>query len=217
MRELRRCRLQVVAFVGIPAALFLLTGPACGGAEPEPTAATTENTASNSSGESAERQLPPGMSAVEMQALLEEGNEFIRTVLDDWQVTPSEYEAAVLQVLECLDAEGVPYSEPRLFDTLDGPRWMYSVGPSSDEQAAEHGRIHDECDRDYLRPVLSVWARQEQPSEAERRRQDEEFVACLSRAGIAVSSREEAELLRSEGQLSGEEQLAFVMCLTGNG
>jgi hypothetical protein len=158
--------------------------------------------------------LPQGVSELEFAALMAEGNDFVRSVLDDGRVLPSEYEAAVLQVLQCLDEDGVPYTEPELEDTQDGPRWTYGVGPSTDQEAAEHGRIHDECDAEYLRPVLSIWVRQEQPSESEIEQGEAQLVQCLQDAGISVSSSADAILLRREGALSAQEQVAYVQCIT---
>ena len=211
-------RLVLVAAFALFGMLSLLAG--CGsGDNPPATDGSTQvaGTPTPTAVDQDDVSLPRGMSMQEFQGLLDNANDFVLPIIRDGHVRPSEYEAAVLRVLSCLDDAGIPHSDPKLKETRNGPRWYYSVGPSSDEEVEENSRIHDQCDMDYLRPVLSVWIYQEQPSVTEQEEYDQRFLQCLSKKGIDADSVEEADLKRREGLLSGEQQADYIECLSETG
>ncbi len=157
-----RMSLVLVAAFALFGMLSLLAG--CGSGDNPPATDRSTQVAGTPTPTAVDQDdvpLPRGMSMQEFQGLLDNANDFVLPIIRDGHVRPSEYEAAVLRVLSCLDDAGIPHSDPKLKETRNGPHWRYTVGPSSDAEAAENGRIHDQCDLDYLRPVVSIWVRQE--------------------------------------------------------
>jgi hypothetical protein len=160
----------------------------------------------------AENNLPAGITEAQFQAYLTSANDFVRPLIADRAVSADEYERAVLRVMQCLDDEGVRHSQPELTQTLDGPRWTYTVGPAAELDAQRQTAVHDRCDAEYLRVPLTFWEAQSQPSEADLRQRDSDYLACLQDAGLEVASIDEAETLFREKQLSPTEIQERVRC-----
>jgi len=157
-------------------------------------------------------ELPTGITEVDFSAYLSAANDFVRPIIEDGDVTADEYELAVFRVLQCLDEQGVLHSEPILRTSPDGPRWTYTVGPSGVVAAEEQSRIHDECDTDYLRVILTFWEAQSLPSESDLQQRDRDYLVCLQVAGLDVGSVDEAESLFREGLLSPLEVQERIRC-----
>src|SRR5690606_24039307 len=149
------------------------------GPSPEVTGASFQVTSTAAAAEPDNGGLPEGVSEEKLAAYMERSNDFVRGIIEDGYVTAAEYEAAVLEVMRCLDEHGIPHTEPELQETVDGPRWRYTTGPYSNEELEEKGHIHDECDMAYLRTVLGFWVDQNAPSEREVQERDAAFVQCL--------------------------------------
>lgn len=203
---MRQSAKSVPVRVATLAAVFALFA-ACGGSDSgEPTISTATATSEPAVGTDAP---PGGIGQEELATYLENANDFVRDIIVDGVVTPAEYERAVTRTLQCLDDEGVPHSEPE----FRGGSWTYDVGPSPDGELARHSEVHDQCDRDFLRTVATLWARQSAPSESDLIALEGEFVECLQEAGLEFSSRAESDIAMQQGLLTEDEAHSHFRCL----
>lgn len=138
-------------------------------------------------------------------------SDFQRAILEDGVVTPAEYEQAVLATLSCLDAEGIPHSEPVLQQSgPSAPRWDYTVGPWPIEEDERFSAIYRRCLDEYQRAVASAWSHQEGPTESEMQALRQKAVECFRRYGLDASDYE--TFVATESMLSDEERAVALNC-----
>ena len=129
-----------------------------------------------------------------VQSELSNASEFQREILQDGQVTPAEYERAVLSTLQCLDRSDVVHSEPKLETSGERTRWQYTY--TFDKNDEERGnKIYNQCYDEFERAIVIFWGRQTAPSEQDEQELIAEFLACLEEHGLEVASVDEVPVL----------------------
>ncbi len=126
---------------------------------------------------------------VEIPSTLSDISSFQQGLLEDGDLTTSEYEWAVSNTVECLRAGGIKVNGPAW--TKDMRHYLYTMESERDPRPLEN-----ECMREFLDQVVEVWDRQVAPSAEERKRAEADFARCLRNAGI-----EAAEMGMTLGEL----------------
>ncbi len=145
------------------------------------------------------------MNGVEIPPTLSDISSFQQDLLEDGDLTFSEYERAVFATVDCLVSEGFDVSGVRL-SPFDGDTYefSYSVPGKSLPDAARVAA--DRCFLEYLDTVDLVWAGVNRSTESELAEQDLRLRQCLSDlSGIAAESLRDAEQLREVLVRTGEE------------
>jgi hypothetical protein len=127
-------------------------------------------------GQKQDRPLPEGLGDA-----LKATSAFQRNLLQDGELTYSEYESSVLATVQCLKDRGVTISvEPRL---VPGKRleFAYETSEANDASASS---AYDDCYREYENLVDIVWYRQNAPSQQQLDAARAALADCLRKAGV---------------------------------
>ncbi|MCL2092160.1 MAG: hypothetical protein FWH11_13335 [Micrococcales bacterium] len=125
--------------------------------------------------------------------------EFQRIILEDEEVTYSEYESAIVAWRTCVqdagyepnDIEGIGAGQIGFSTDLD-----LSEVADPESAAAEFDNVHNQCWQDYAFYVATAWAESQvitDPTERDQYRK--EFATCLRDAGVDVRDGDDVETL----------------------
>lgn len=121
-------------------------------------------------------------SAQELAAVIrEQGNEAVRAMLADGEVSRAELETAALDVVSCAKTQGV---EIQLTPTPDGYSATFAA-PSASENL-RYNEIYDQCAAETYDGVAQVWAAQTRVDPDREVRIKTFVVDCLANAGFDV-------------------------------
>lgn len=125
-------------------------------------------------------------------------NDFVRGVLEDYEITQAEYDEAVARMVECASSRGV---EVHLEDGGG-----YSIAGSGQNQA-----VFDECTFEHLADIEMLYnGIRKNP---DNRPIEDVTVDCLKEQGVVDESYTREDLLREQGSLDMTDEKVQV-CLS---
>lgn len=144
-----------------------------------------------------EEEIPP----LDMEAILASTTDFQADLLEDGEVTASEYEKALLAQRACVEEAGATPGE--LYDTGNQERTFdYEVTAADEARLAVVQEAAELCLGEYFVDVGRVWAHQQLLTASERQELQPKVVQCLTNAGVRVPSDADldkiAVILRSD-------------------
>jgi hypothetical protein len=129
-------------------------------------------------------------------------SDFQAKILADSKVDFSEYESAILAAMSCVESEGFETRGP--FESLGG-RGLGFDAVVPDSAQVEYDRVLDDCEQEYLYPLVYVYNEQIAPSEADIQRGDEIVLECVRALGYDAVDSQDAyrRILEDLGALGG--------------
>lgn len=144
---------------------------------------------------------PPaeGRSPVVLQ-MLEDGtltNEELQStplaaeILADGVITEAEYERSVMAAIQCAEDKGLSISRPIWREELDKRTLNFGITFPAGKDSIVDIDLWDDCDREYFMGVAIAWVDQFRPTDAEMQERREDYLACMTAAGIPMATWDE--------------------------
>lgn len=123
--------------------------------------------------------------SLDIQAIVDSTTEFQKAILDDGEVSPSEYEEALLAYRTCVEDSGARPSE--IYVTGNHEKTFdYEVVASDDQELEEINSLAEACLPEYFADVGRVWAYQQLLSPDELDGLRSAVAECLRSVGLDV-------------------------------
>ncbi len=122
-------------------------------------------------------------------------------LLEDGELSFSEYESAMFSMVACLQDAGIDARGPTL---RDNRTYSFSTRDPDADHIEEFQNAFDQCYEDNLSIVEYEWADNIAPSPEEEDRFYEGVAECMRQKGFPVDSTEPAELSRVNSEHSEE-------------
>ncbi|MFF2276805.1 hypothetical protein [Agromyces sp. NPDC058126] len=123
--------------------------------------------------------------ALNLEGLLDQTSEFQREIIEDGEVSSTEYERAVMAQRDCVIAAGAKPSEVRTVGNNE-LTFDYDVTAATEDDVEQINAKAEACLPEFLSEVGQLWAYQELLSPEEREDQRGDVIDCLTTAGVEL-------------------------------
>lgn len=107
--------------------------------------------------------------------------------LADGVVTADEYEASVLNTVQCMTEQGISMAEAPHWDKETGSRMSFSFhGSTTIEDSQKQNAIYEGCRLRFMAAIEHVWLVQHLPSEKKLQEAEDALRICLKASGLEV-------------------------------